>query len=208
MSSQPSLSKSSAMAPPPQADGVQAQFGGYVVETRNLLFRLKTLRRHQKLRRNMIRILAESHVGQIQEPPGRNVVGLSSENFRKILDRLARAVLLLVNSASANRQNTAFGIAMRDAVLGFSQAQVCDCELEDGFDEARVRQCVSLQKMVHSLLVVTQTQFVLADEQVQPSSVSLGGIHGKPLQLLTLAGTEFDSGIGILRGAPVTNFLQ
>ena len=118
-SGRPSPLKSSKTLPPAMFGPRRSSptRGRDVVEPAHVELRAERLERDQVLRRDLVGILAQRHVGDVQEPADAEVVGPLLEVRGEVPDRLARARRLLVDGLGRDREDAARRPEAGDAVL-------------------------------------------------------------------------------------------
>ena len=83
-------------------------------------------RRDQISWRHAIRVLADRHVGDVQQPSQLEVFGSTCECPGEEIDGLCRAGLLLVNSARADGVDAPLGVVVEQAIVEFASPEARD----------------------------------------------------------------------------------
>ena len=94
-----------------------------VHEPAHVELRAETARRDQVSGRDLLGILAERHVGDVQEPAHAEVVGALVQVLGEPADRLARALGALVDGLGGDREDAARRPEAGDAVLDLASPQ-------------------------------------------------------------------------------------
>ena len=106
------------------APGIEPNAGRDVPHpTRVILRALESAQRQQGLRRDTFRILADRHVGDVQEPLDSQVLGPRLEISGEVPDGLARAGGPLVDGGGAEREDAARLVAAGHAVLDLAATE-------------------------------------------------------------------------------------
>ncbi len=120
---------------PREAERIDARAPRDVGKPRERFVGSKGLGRNPVSRRNSLGVLADGHVSDVEEPERGEVSGRvllhPGQNFLEVFDRSPGAFRKKVHSVAANGKNAAIGIVSKSAVLGFSEAQVSEAEIED-----------------------------------------------------------------------------
>ena len=129
-------------------------------------------------RRHAVRVLADGHVGDVEQPAGDQVVGVAGEQRLELGDAAARALLVLVDAGAADRQDAALAAVAGDAVAALAPAQQGDGAFElrvvdvgrlDGGAELR-QQRGGRGEVAHGVVVVAEAQLLVAERaQVAPA---------------------------------------
>jgi hypothetical protein len=117
-----------------EADLVDAGVHGDVGEPLDVVLGLQHGWRDQPLPGNLVRILADRHVGNVQQPGGSEILRLRLEPAGEGVDRAACASLERVSGAAIDRKNTRRCAMVQHAVFLLAEAQ---CRQTDGTVEPR-----------------------------------------------------------------------
>ena len=125
MSKRPSLSKSSMMAPParvrsgrPDSWATSVKCGAAPASASGDA--------DQVVGRHRVRVLAERHVGDVQQPARLEVLRVLRQRPGEVLDGARGPGLVLVHAAPADREDAPLGVVVREAVLQFATPEVGD----------------------------------------------------------------------------------
>ena len=106
----------------------QAQPGRDVVEPLDVVFGGEDLRRDAPLRRHLVRIFPQGHVGDVHEPAGAEVVRTGFENGGELSNRGARAARHGVQAGSLDRHQARVDAVVGDTVLLLAQTHETEAE--------------------------------------------------------------------------------
>jgi hypothetical protein len=109
---------------------VEAELLRDVGEARERHPGLEALGRDQVRGGDRVRVVADGHRGDVQQPARGQVLRVVREDAREVCECAPRAVLVLVDAAGADRQDAALARVQRDAVAALAEAQVRDREVE------------------------------------------------------------------------------
>ena len=124
MSSRPSLSKSSMIAPPAWLKRLTPDQVADVAELADVELRLaEAIQRDQVPGIDLAGMLAEGHVGQVEQPADLEVVGKLLEVLGEMPDRQARALGVGVHGGGGDGQDARALAPAMDAVLVLAAAQ-------------------------------------------------------------------------------------
>ena len=111
-----------------RARGRQADLRRHVLEPAHVELGLKRVERNQVFRRDLVGILAQRHVGEVQQPADAEVAWPLLQVRGEPFDRLARAGLLGVNGLARDRKDAARGADASDAVVDLAPPQRGDAQ--------------------------------------------------------------------------------
>ena len=101
-----------------------------------------------------MRVLAERHAGDVQQPTGFKVAGGFAQRFRKTADSGARAALIAMNSTGPDRKNARFGTVVEQAIGLLAQAQLAKSDVHQEIGAAAmVHRATQLLHLFFELLI-------------------------------------------------------
>ncbi len=83
-------------------------------------------------RRHAVRVLADGHVRDVEQPAGDEVIGVAGEQGLELGDAAPRALLVLMHAGTADRQDAALAAVAGDAVAALAPPEQGDGALELG----------------------------------------------------------------------------
>ena len=123
-SSRPSLSKSSMIAPPAWLKRLTPDQVADVAELADVELGLaEAVERQQVPRIDLVGVLAQGHVGQVEQPADVEVVGELLEVLGEMLDRQPRAARVGVHGRRRDREDARAFAPAQDAVVVLAAAQ-------------------------------------------------------------------------------------
>ena len=112
-----------ACDPSGEVEEIQAGFGRHVGKAGHGVLGGERVRRDEPVLGDLVRVFAQGHVGDVEQPQGARVGGVFPEDLREDLDGAARSAANMVPRRLGKREQAGLGMRLADAILLLAESK-------------------------------------------------------------------------------------